>query len=177
MNTPNKLTLLRMLLVPVFIGCFYLPGAYSELVAAVVFFLAYLTDVFDGRLARKYNIITNFGKLMDPVADKMLTCAALIMLVSMQRVSPVATILILAREFLISGFRLVAVQDGNVIAASKLGKLKTVSQCVAILLVLLWPYTHSAFALDQLVLWVSVAITVWSGVEYLVKNKGNISLK
>lgn len=132
MNLPNKLTLTRIALVPFFIACFYMSTPYKNLIAAVVFTFAYLTDVFDGQIARKHNLITNFGKLMDPIADKLLTCSAFIMLVSFGMLSPIAAIIVISREFIISGFRLVAAGSGNVIAASWLGKTKTVSQFVAI---------------------------------------------
>lgn len=171
MNLPNKLTLLRMLMVPVFVGCFYLPPAFSREVCAAVFLLAFLTDILDGHLARKGNIVTNFGKLMDPIADKLLTFAAFIMLVAEGSVSPIATIIVMARELLVSGLRLLAVNDGKVIAASIWGKLKTVSQCVAIMFLLLWErIDFLSFPVDQVVLWISVALTIFSGVDYVVKN-------
>ncbi len=175
MNLPNKLTILRMLLVPVFIACFYFPVSYANIVAAMVFTLAYITDILDGRIARKYNLVTNFGKLMDPMADKLLTCSAFVMLVAAGMLSPIVTIIIIGREFLISGFRLVAAGSGNVIAASWLGKTKTISQCVAVVMMLVWPSLGlPGFRLDIIVLWVSVAFTVWSGVDYIVKNRASV---
>ncbi len=177
MNLPNKLTLLRILLIPVFILCFYIPVPSSNIIAAAIFLLAYLTDIFDGMLARKYNSITNFGKLMDPIADKLLSSSAFIMLVYQGMLSPIAVIIILAREFLISGFRLVSAGKGNIIAASWLGKTKTISQCVAVLLLLLWPEIRFVkFPLDQVVLWVSVLFTILSGVDYIVKNYTKMDL-
>lgn len=176
MNLPNKLTILRILLVPVFIACFYFSTPYAQLIAAVVFSLAYVTDIMDGRIARKRNIITNFGKLMDPIADKLLTCSAFVMLVSFGLISPIAAIIVIAREFLISGFRLVAAGSGNVIAASWLGKMKTISQCVAIVLVLVWPALGLMnFRLDLIVLWISVLFTIWSGADYIVKNRASVN--
>ena len=176
MNLPNKLTLTRIALVPFFIACFYMSTPYKNLIAAVVFTLAYLTDVFDGQIARKHNLITNFGKLMDPIADKLLTCSAFIMLVSFGMLSPIAAIIVISREFIISGFRLVAAGSGNVIAASWLGKTKTVSQFVAINLLLIWPYTGLLnFPLDSIVLWISVFFTAWSGVDYIVKNRASVN--
>lgn len=175
MNLPNKLTILRMLLVPVFIACFYFPVSYANIAAAVVFTLAYITDILDGRIARKYHLVTNFGKLMDPMADKLLTCSAFVMLVAAGMLSPIVTIIIIGREFLISGFRLVAAGSGNVIAASWLGKTKTISQCVAVVMMLVWPSLGlPGFRLDIIVLWVSVAFTVWSGVDYIVKNRASV---
>lgn len=176
MNLPNKLTLLRILLIPVFIAFFYLPIDHRLAFAAGIFLLAYLTDILDGALARKRNQITNFGKLMDPVADKLLTCSAFIMLVAEGFLSPIAAIIVVGREFLISGFRLIAIDAGNVIAASWLGKLKTITQCIAVVLLLVWPMLNlPAFRLDTIVLWISVAITVWSGVDYILKNRGHVN--
>lgn len=180
MNLPNKLTITRILLVPVFIACFYLPLALHTryAVAAAIFVLAYMTDILDGQLARKRDIVTDFGKLMDPIADKLLSSSAFIMLVAEGLMHPVAAIIIISREFIISGFRLVAAGRGNVIAASWLGKVKTISQCVAVVLLLLWPVLGSpAFQLDQLLLWVSVLFTIWSGMDYIIKNKGTIRWK
>lgn len=186
MNLPNKLTMLRILLIPVFIVCFYMPLAQNAryVLAMLVFSLAYITDIYDGQLARKRNIVTNFGKLMDPIADKLLSSAAFVMLVADGLMSPVAAVVIIGREFIISGFRLVAVGGGNVIAASWLGKIKTISQCVAVGALLLWPTLRLwpvlrllPFRLDQLLLWVSVLFTIWSGVDYIVKNKGTIQFK
>lgn len=177
MNLPNKLTTLRMLLVPVFVACFYIPVSYANLIAAGVYVLAYLTDIMDGQIARKRNLVTNYGKLMDPIADKLLTCTAFVMLVWIGRLSPIAAIIVLAREFLISGFRLVSVEAGHVIAASNLGKLKTISQCVAVVTVLVWPYLWwPSFPFDTIIVWISVALTVWSGVDYLVKNPIRVNL-
>lgn len=175
MNLPNKLTTLRMLLIPVFIACFYLPWRANYGIAAVVFVLAYITDILDGQLARKHNIVTDYGKLMDPIADKLLSSAAFIMLVAKGMMSPIAAIIIIGREFLISGFRLVAAGHGNVIAANWLGKVKTVTQCIAISMLLIWPYFPTGVPrLDQIMLWISVFFTIWSGLDYLLKNKSTI---
>ena len=175
MNLPNKLTILRILLVPVFVACFYIPASYSDIVAAGVYVLAYITDILDGQIARKRNLVTSFGKLMDPMADKLLTCSAFVMLAARAYVSPIAVIIIIARELFISGFRLVAVENGNVIAASWLGKIKTISQCVAVVAVLIWPYLWwPLFPLDEIIVWISVGFTLWSGTDYVVKNRGSI---
>jgi CDP-diacylglycerol--glycerol-3-phosphate 3-phosphatidyltransferase len=176
MNLPNKLTILRILLVPVFIACFYIPASYKDLIAAAIFSLAYVTDILDGSIARKRNIITNFGKLMDPIADKLLTCSAFVMLVSFGMLSPIAAIIVIGREFLISGFRLVAAGSGNVIAASWLGKTKTISQCAAIVLILVWPSLGlMSFRLDLIVLWLSVLFTIWSGADYIIRNRASVN--
>ena len=179
MNLPNKLTILRIVLVPFFIACFYLPLSCWSYIAGAVFILAYLTDIFDGRYARKHNLVSDFGKLMDPIADKLLTSSAVIMLVSCGMFSPIVGVIIIAREFLISGIRLVAAGKGNVIAASKLGKVKTVTQCVAIALVLLKNPVFSLipFPMDTVMVYVSAVFTVWSGAEYVIKNKSVFSAK
>lgn len=178
MNLANKLTMLRIILVPVFIACFYIPVWYWNYIAAVVFIGAYITDVFDGRYARKHNLVSDFGKLMDPIADKLLTCSAVIMLVWNGSFPPIPAVIIIAREFVISGIRLVAAGRGNVIAASWLGKIKTITQCIALAMILL---KNPIFALigipmDQIMVWISAAFTVWSGVDYVVKNRKSISM-
>lgn len=173
MNLPNKLTMLRLLLVPIFVLCFYIGGEFSYYIAAAVFIIAYITDILDGRIARKTDCVSDFGKLMDPIADKTLTAAALIMLTANGDIPAIATLIIIAREFAISGFRLVAAGGSVVIAASKLGKLKTVSQCVAIVLVLAGSkyFSESGFRFDLLAVWISVALTVFSGIDYVYKNR------
>lgn len=177
MNLPNKLTLLRIILVPFFIASFYLSVSWRDYLAALLFVGAYATDMLDGRIARKRNLITDFGKLMDPMADKLLSVSALIMLTAMDMLHPVAVILIVGREFFISAFRLVAVEKGVVIAASGLGKAKTVSQFIAITLTLLQAPIRSllgGFPLDLAVMWISVLLTMVSGVDYVVKNKNAV---
>jgi len=179
MNIPNRLTVLRILLVPVFIACFYIDVTWKLYLATVVFFLAYMTDILDGQIARKQKIVTDFGKLMDPIADKLLTSSALVMLVGENLLSPIPAFIIIAREFIISGFRLVSAGNGNVIAASWLGKTKTVTQCVAIIMIMLDDLIINilGFPLGMIVMWVSVVFTVWSGVDYIIKNKGAVSFK
>ncbi|MBQ4339728.1 MAG: CDP-diacylglycerol--glycerol-3-phosphate 3-phosphatidyltransferase, partial [Firmicutes bacterium] len=139
MNLPNKLTILRMVLIPVFMIFLMMGFSY---VAAVIFIVASLTDALDGHIARKYNLITNFGKIMDPLADKLLVTAALLCLVQLGHVAAWMVFVILAREFLIVSLRAVAASQGIVIAASKWGKLKTISQMAAVILLLLenWPF-------------------------------------
>lgn len=166
MNLPNKLTILRVFLVPVFVVFMLtdLGGSYSNWIALVIFVAASLTDSLDGYLARKYNLVTNFGKFMDPLADKLLVCSALICLMELNRVPAWMVLIIIAREFIISGFRLVASDAGVVIAASYWGKFKTISQVVMIIALLIeFPY---AFIFS----WIAVILTVVSLVDYIVKN-------
>ena len=189
MNLPNKLTMARMAAIPFFIGCFYLPdwgftlfGAelkVKHLIAAAIFILAYITDTLDGRIARKYGLVTDFGKLMDPIADKLLTAACMIMLIREDLMSvcnflmPVFTVIIIAREFLVSGMRLVAASRGRVIAAGVLGKIKTTVQSIALPIVLIAGPVFRAVRVpfDFFSMVLAVFFTVWSGVDYIVKNK------
>ena len=179
MNLPNKLTILRICMIPFFIGCFYLPFEKNVYIAAAVFALAYATDALDGYLARKNKQITDFGKLMDPIADKLLSASALIMLTAMDMMHPVAVIIILSREFLLSGFRLVCADKGVVVAASYWGKLKTVSQAVCIMAVLVFYPTGTGALLlvADVLVWISVALALVSGFDYIVKNRNCISSK
>ena len=164
LNLPNKLTLLRMALVPVYL--WLLAGGHNFL-ALVVFAAASLTDMLDGKIARKYNLITNFGKFMDPIADKLLTHTAFIMLCAMGRLNAVACIIFIAREFVVSGLRLVAVEQGHVIAAGMSGKVKTVLQMV---LVLMLTVMKGNFLTDIVVL-AAAAMTLYSMVEYVWQNR------
>lgn len=172
MNLPNKLTILRIILVPVFVACFYLPVEGAMYIAAVVFVVAYFTDMLDGYIARKYNLITDFGKLMDPMADKLLTAAAMIMLTAYGLCSPIATFLTIGRELVISAFRLVSATQGVVIAAGKIGKLKTLTQFIGIVLILLGNplFNRIGVPFDQIVIWISVVLAMWSCTDYIVKN-------
>ena len=172
MNLPNRLTLVRIALVPLFIACFYIESPSAIYVACGIFIAAFLTDIADGYLARSRNQITDFGKLMDPIADKLLAASALIMLTANGMLNPIAAIIIIAREFLISGFRLVATGKGVVIAASWLGKIKTTTQAVALVLVMLSTPIRAwlGFKLDVIVVWISVFFTVISAVDYIHKN-------
>lgn len=179
MNLPNKLTVGRIVMVPIMIACFFIPRdivPYWNYIAAGVFIVAFITDILDGAIARKQNIVSDFGKLMDPIADKLLTASALIMLVSEGMLGPlgsIMTIVIIAREFLVSGIRMVAAAKGRVIAAGKLGKLKTISQAIALSLVMMGNPVFSIIdvPMDMIVLYISVGLTVTSGVEYTAKNK------
>lgn len=175
MNLPNKLTVLRVLMIPFFVWFTLVdlvPG-YSKYIAVGIFIVASLTDLLDGKIARKYNLVTNFGKFMDPLADKLLVCAALICLVAMNRLAAWIVIVIISREFIISGFRLVASDNGVVIAASYWGKWKTTFQMLMIIVLLL--DLGGAFDLiGQILTWVALILTVVSLVDYLVKNKNVI---
>ncbi len=174
MNIANKLTLIRVALIPVFIAFFYLDtGYWNYYVAALIFIAAALTDLFDGALARKRNIVTKFGKLIDPIADKLLVCSALVLLAAAGRIHAVFVIVLIGREFIISGFRALAAAEGLVLAASNLGKLKTVVQIVMVVTVLLW---HGVFGewiviFGIVLIWASVALSVVSCADYFLKNK------
>ncbi len=172
MNLPNKLTVLRVLLIPFFV-LFTLvdlvPG-YSKYIAVLIFIAASLTDLLDGKIARKYNLVTNFGKFMDPLADKLLVCAALICLVSEELLPAWMVIIIISREFIISGFRLVASDNGLVIAASYWGKFKTTFQMLMII-VLLLDFGGIFDLIGQILIWAALILTVVSLADYLIKNK------
>jgi CDP-diacylglycerol--glycerol-3-phosphate 3-phosphatidyltransferase len=176
MNIPNTLTLLRVALIPVFIA-FLMTGHYY--ISAAVFIVASLTDALDGHIARKKNLITNFGKLMDPLADKLLVVSALVCLTVLGKIAFWMVIVILAREFTITGLRSVAASSGAVLAAGWSGKVKTATQMVAIVLILLlnWPFRLIGVPMDQIILWLAVVMTVYSGVEYMVKNRAHFSMK
>lgn len=176
MNTPNKLTVLRMILVPFFMAFMMIDvtNITFVIIGLILFIIASITDAVDGHIARKYNLITDFGKFMDPLADKMLTTAAFLVLMHHGRASAVAVMLILTREFIVSGIRLVAAGGGKVIAASWWGKMKTIFQMVAIIVAILlflpiFPETASVLITNVLV-WVSSIITVVSGYDYVAKN-------
>lgn len=173
MNLPNKLTTLRVLMIPFFVIFMLtnLGGAYANYIAVAIFIVASLTDLLDGKIARKYHLVTNFGKFMDPLADKLLVCSALICLVEMERLAAWMVIVIISREFIISGFRLIASDNGVVIAASYWGKFKTTFQMVMIVLLIL--NLGGVFSvITEVVTCVALILTVVSLVDYLVKNKG-----
>ncbi|NLY56417.1 MAG: CDP-diacylglycerol--glycerol-3-phosphate 3-phosphatidyltransferase [Firmicutes bacterium] len=163
MNLPTMVTTARIMLIPVFMVFLLVNIKYGALLAAAVFILAAATDGLDGYLARSRNEVTRLGILLDPLADKLLITAALVSLIQLDRVSAWVAMLILGREFAITGLRLVAAAEGMVLSASKLGKLKTISQIVAIVAVLI------DFPGNQALLWLAVAITVWSGIDYFAK--------
>lgn len=171
MNLPNKLTIFRVILIPFFVVLLLFDiTAFDKWIALAIFIIASLTDFLDGHIARKYNLVTNFGKFMDPLADKLLVCSAMICLVELARIPAWVVIIIIAREFIISGFRLVASDNGVVIAASYWGKFKTVFQMIMICLMIadLPPLA----LVTQIVMWVALVLTVVSLVDYLIKNKG-----
>ena len=170
MNLPNKLTTLRMILVPVFI-VLYLMG--YPVPALVVFIVASFTDFLDGYLARKNNLVTDYGKIMDPLADKLLVTSALVCMVQTAVVPAWMVIVILAREFAITGLRAVAAGEGHVIAAAWSGKIKTVTQMIAIIFLLLdnWPFSKAGIPFATVMLWIAVIMTIYSGCEYIYKNR------
>ena len=172
MNLPNKLTILRTIMIPVFLIFLYIPGLgmTGDVLAAAIFVLASFTDLLDGKIARKYNLVTNFGKFMDPLADKLLVCSALIALVDLDRIPAWVVIIIIAREFIISGFRLVASDNGIVIAASYWGKFKTVFQ-MAMIIVLIADLGGVFDLIGEILIWAAVALTIISLIDYVWKNK------
>ena len=177
MNLPNKLTVLRVIMIPVFL-VFLLTdcaGDASKYIAAAVFVLASLTDMLDGKIARKYNLVTNFGKFMDPLADKLLVCSALIAFVELGYLPAWIVIIIISREFIISGFRLIAADKGVVIAANYWGKFKTTFQMImTILLILQLDYTY-ADTVEWIFVYIALALTVISLVDYIYRNIGVMS--
>ena len=175
MNLPNKLTTIRMLLIPFFLICFEIDFPGHALTAFIIFVIASLTDFLDGYLARKDHLITDFGKFMDPLADKLLTASAFVCLTSIGYIPAWIVVIILAREFAITGLRTLAASDGIVIAASSWGKAKTVSQMIAIILLLLYlipqlRYSYLWFA-GQIAVYIAGALTLWSGIDYFYINK------
>lgn len=177
MNLPNKLTVLRMIMVPIFVVFMLIPslgGDANKYIALALFCVASFTDYLDGHLARKHNLVTNFGKFMDPLADKLLVCSALICLCSKtmdERLDAWIVLVIIAREFIISGFRLVASDNGIVIAASYWGKFKTVSHMTMIIMLIL-NIEHPIYQIAiQVVVWIGLVLTVISLVDYVWKNK------
>ena len=205
MNLPNKITVARICLVPVFIIVLLLPIQYANIIAMFIFIVASITDSLDGHIARSRNLVTNFGKFLDPIADKLLVAAALIALVGMNRIPSWFVTVVIAREFIVTGIRLLANGEGRVIAASIWGKLKTITQMIAIPLLLLDttaplasdkadvfmvnklkdlfvtlpenPLANIIGILAVVMVIVSVIITVLSGVDYLVKNKDVLKLE
>ena len=173
MNLPNKLTILRVIMIPFFVAALLYDGGANQnmrYVAAALFIIASLTDMLDGKIARKYNLVTNFGKFMDPLADKLLVCSALICMIELRELPAWMVIIIISREFIISGFRLVASDNGVVIAASYWGKFKTTFQMLMIIVLIL--NLGGVFDMIGLVLtWIALILTVVSLIDYLVKNK------
>ena len=178
MNLPNKLTILRMIMVPFFVLFMLVPigGPANKWIALAIFVVASLTDTLDGYIARRDHLITDFGKFMDPLADKLLVCSALICFVELGDLPAWIVIVIIAREFIISGFRLVASDNGIVIAASKTGKLKTISQMVMVVLVIA-DLGDIFDVLKQIFIWLALILTVVSLIEYIAKNKNVLSMQ
>lgn len=193
MNLPNKLTILRMIMVPFFVAFILLSPKvlWFKWIALAIFILASLTDMLDGKIARKYNLITNFGKFMDPLADKLLVCSALICLTDLNMIPSWITIVIIAREFIVSGFRLIAAEKGVVIAAGKSGKWKTAITMVMVCFMLcvvngqgfvkqevpnasidaFYPIYWVLYGIGFVLMIVAVILTIVSMIDYLVKNK------
>ncbi|GIO22033.1 CDP-diacylglycerol--glycerol-3-phosphate 3-phosphatidyltransferase [Oceanobacillus sp. J11TS1] len=184
MNLPNKLTFSRILLIPFFIMLMSIPlpwGSWeigdtqlpiAHFIAALIFIIAAGTDWVDGYYARKHNLVTNLGKFMDPLADKLLVSAALILLVEIELAPAWVVIIIISREFAVTGLRLVAAGEGIVLAAGSMGKLKTATQMVAIAVLLLhnFPFSYVSFPFGTIMLYLSLVFTIISGVDYFVKN-------
>lgn len=173
MNLPNKLTVMRVLLIPFFVFFMLAPyfDGYGNYIAAGIFIVASLTDMLDGRIARKYHLVTNFGKFMDPLADKLLVCSAMICLIEKEQLAAWIVIIIIAREFIISGFRLIASDNGIVIAASYWGKFKTVFQMLMVIILIL-DIPNQFFALLGMILtYLALILTIVSLVDYISKNK------
>ena len=186
MNLPNKITISRIILIPIFVvlmlirieewGDITILGAtmpVTHLLGAIIFIIASVTDWIDGYYARKLNLVTNMGKFLDPLADKLLVSAALIVLVELQMAPSWIVIIIISREFAVTGLRIVLAGEGEVVAANMLGKIKTWAQIVAISALLLHNifFEMFSFPFDELALWVALFFTVWSGLDYFVKNK------
>lgn len=173
MNLPNKLSILRVFLIIPYVIFMYgenFFGKSSIYIALIIFVIASLTDTLDGYIARKYNLITNFGKLIDPLADKLLVCAALICLMEKNLIPGIILIIIISREFIISGFRLIAAEEGVVIAAGLSGKLKTISQMIMLIFLMLYKI-KIFYILGNIFMYISVVLTVFSLVEYIYKNR------
>lgn len=173
MNLPNRLTLFRVILIPFFVAVLLLfPNSVNgRLTADGIFILASLTDMLDGKIARKYNLVTNFGKFMDPLADKLLVCAAMICLIELGEIPSCVVIVIISREFIISGFRLIASDNGIVIAASYWGKFKTVFQMLMIIVMIAEPLHPVLAVLANVLMWIALVLTVVSLIDYIFKNK------
>ena len=178
MNLPNKLTIFRVILIVPFIilllgghaGWFGENTFVTDMIALAIFIIASLTDLIDGKIARKYNLITDFGKFMDPLADKLLVCSAMIALIEMNRIPSWVVIIIIAREFIISGFRLIASDNGVVIAASYWGKFKTAFQMITIIMLVLNLSVPFMNIINTVLIYISLGLTVISLIDYIAKN-------
>ena len=172
MNLPNKITVFRILMIPFFVACMLIKEIpYHEIIAGVICIIAALSDLVDGKIARRFNLVTNFGKFMDPLADKLLVQSALLCFVANGLLPAWIAIVIMSREFIISGFRLVAADKGIVIAAGYMGKLKTVFQMVMSVM-LIFHFSHPVWlATEQIFIWGSLILTIVSLIDYFIKNK------
>lgn len=185
MNVPNKITISRIFLIPIFmifllaplnfgvVTIFQTEMPVAHLIAAIIFIVASTTDWLDGYYARKYNLVTNLGKFLDPLADKLLITAAFVCLVQLQMLAAWIAIVIISREFAVTGIRLVAAADGSVIAASPLGKLKTVFQIIAASALMLYniPFAQFNIPFATITVWIATILTIVSGIDYFLKNK------
>ena len=173
MNLPNKLTLFRVILIPFFVFFLLAPyfEGYGNYIAVAIFIVASLTDMLDGKIARKYNLVTNFGKFMDPLADKLLVGSAMICLISTGQLAAWIVIIIIAREFIISGFRLIASDNGIVIAASYWGKFKTTFQMLMVIVLILNIPNQFFTVLGTILTYIALALTIISLIDYIAKNK------
>lgn len=170
MNLPNKLTMFRVVLIPFFVVFLLMQDQFASFkwIALGIFILASLTDLLDGKIARKYNLVTNFGKFMDPLADKLLVCSAMICLIELEQIPSWVVTIIIGREFVISGFRLIASDNGVVIAASYWGKFKTTFQMIMVILMI--ANIEALYMITQVTMWISLALTLISLIDYLWKN-------
>ena len=177
MNLPNKLTIARMAMVPLFMIALLMNTPASRILATVIFALASLTDMLDGQIARKYNMVTNFVKLMDPLADKVLTAAAMICLVELGDLAAWIAVVIIFREYLITGLRSVAASENIVVAANIWGKVKTVCQMIALMLLMVKPQVVALCGIDLglWIMYVAVALTIYSGLDYVLKLNKQIT--
>ncbi|WP_018660190.1 CDP-diacylglycerol--glycerol-3-phosphate 3-phosphatidyltransferase [Heyndrickxia acidiproducens] len=185
MNLPNKITVSRVCLIPVFLIIMAVPFRWGSVVllgteipvthlaGCIIFAVASLTDWIDGHYARKLNLVTNLGKFLDPLADKLLVSTAFILLVGLQMAPAWIVIIIIAREFAVTGLRLILAEGGEVVAANMLGKIKTWTQIIAIILLLLhnFPFAALSFRMDLVALWVALIFTIWSGADYFYLNR------
>ena len=173
MNLPNKLTTFRVILIPFFVFFMLAPNmtGINHYIAAAIFIVASLTDLLDGKIARKYNLVTNFGKFMDPLADKLLVCSAMICLIQTGQLAAWIVVIIIAREFIISGFRLIASDNGVVIAASYWGKFKTTFQMAMVIVLILNVQMPFFQILEKILTYAALILTVVSLIDYIVKNK------
>ncbi len=171
MNLPNRLSILRVLLIPVCLGLMYVGTPLFNWLALVVFLIASFTDFLDGHIARSRNLITDFGKFVDPLADKLLVLCTLILLAAQGKIPAWMVILVLAREMAVDGLRMVASLQGKVIAAGPLGKIKTVTQMIAISFTMIdnWPF--GSIPVKEIMSYIMVIMALWSGVDYFVKNR------